>query len=144
MPFVFPHFIMVIAHIKCHGGSGRENRKKRVHPKKWCLSNNFFYALFSATPSFLLSSHEALIILQQATKKTHLRAHQCIWDNYVTFAQKYYNPITCQYWLFIHTCVPKNAIVSEDAISTTFDITWCAEAAIYSNNLVSHFIVCYF
>ena len=34
--------------------------------------------------------------------------------------------------LFIHTRVSKNSVASKDVISTTFDITWCTEAARYA------------
>ena len=49
-------------------------------------------------------------------KKTHPRAYQCIWDNYIILAQKCYNSTTCQCGLLIHKCVSKSAIVSKDAI----------------------------
>ena len=64
------------------------HKNEGVQPKKWCLSHKFFYVFFFITQfiSFLVS-HEVLIILQQATRKTYPRAHQCIWDNwYLTFA----------------------------------------------------------
>ena len=43
--------------------------------------------------------------------------------------------------LFIHTRMSKNSILSKDVISTSFDITWCTEPAIYAKNLLfSHSI----
>ena len=57
-------------------------------------------------------SHEALIILQWATRKTHPRAYQCIWDNYIIFARK-----ILLFLCFVNIgclCVSKNAVVSKD------------------------------
>ena len=90
-------------------------------------------------------SHEALIILQQATRKTNPTAYQCIWDNYVIFAQKYHNSTTLSIWVCIYTCVSKIAIVSRMRFSTSFDLTWYAEVAIYTKNLLFfHSIISYF
>ena len=37
--------------------------------------------------------------LLRATRKTHPRAHQSIWDNYIITAQKYYNFTTLSIWV---------------------------------------------
>ena len=48
--------------------------------------------------SFLVS-HEALIILQRVTRYTHPTTYQCIRDNYIMFAQKYYNSTILSIWI---------------------------------------------
>ena len=48
--------------------------------------------------SFLVS-HVALIILYKATIKTHPRAYQCIWGNYILSAQKCYKFNTLPIWV---------------------------------------------
>ena len=58
---------------------------------------------------------EALRMLQRATRKTHPRAYQCIWDNYVILPLKYCNSTTLSIWV-VYACVSKNAIVSKDVI----------------------------
>ena len=58
---------------------------------------------------------EALRMLRQATRKTHPRAYQCIWDNYVILPLKYCNSTTLSIWV-VYACVSKNAIVSKDVI----------------------------
>ena len=51
-------------------------------------------------------------------------------------------PLLYQSGFFIHTCVSKNSVVSKDVISTSVDLTWHNEAAIYAKNLLfSHSIV---
>ena len=71
------------------------HRKEGVQSKKWCPSHkfhNFLYVFYSVTQSlFLLGSRKTSIILQEA-KKEHVqgKAYQCIWKNYIIFAQKYY------------------------------------------------------
>ena len=61
---------------------------------------------------------------------TQERAYQCIWNNYITFAQKYYTSTT-----MFQLCL-------KVWFSTTVAITWYAEAAIYTKSLVfSHSIV---
>ena len=108
--------------------------------QKGNVSHKYFYLLFnSVTQSFLLS-HEAQIILQLAARKTHPRAYQCIWDNYI---DRICNKISfycfCQYRLFIDTCASKNVIVSKNVIFYLLDI-WYAEAVIHTKYLfISYF-----
>ena len=91
----------------------------------------YFFLKFSL--SFILPSHKALIILQQATRKTHPRAYQCFWDNYIVFALNCYNfGMGC---LYIHVCL-KMRLCLKIRFSTSFDITWYAEAATYPKNLL--------
>ena len=54
----------------------REKLRKILHKKSG--KSLFFYILFSVTSISFLVFHEVLIILQQATRKTHPRACQCI------------------------------------------------------------------
>ena len=51
-------------------------------------------------------------------QKEHIqeKAYQFIWNNYVIFAQKYYNSTTLPTWVVYATCVSKNSIVFQDVI----------------------------
>ena len=64
-----------------------------------------------------MDSHELLIILQRAPRKTYPKAYQCIRDGYIYHLQKIIIiPVLCQYGLPIHICASENAIVSKDMI----------------------------
>ena len=45
-------------------------------------------------------------------QKEHIkeRSYQCIWNDCIIFAQKYYNSTTLSMWVFYTTCVPKNSL----------------------------------
>ena len=49
------------------------------------------------------------------------RASQCIWSNYITFSQKYYNSTNLSMWVVYATWVSKNSVVYQDAI---FYLLW--------------------
>ena len=74
--------------------SNRKPHKRRVCCQKSYVSHtnsSIYFFLYLNLYSFLVS-HKAPIILQRATKRAHSRkAYQCIWINYIIFAQKYYN-----------------------------------------------------
>ena len=61
--------------------SGRKSRRfdqKNMYILNLSDKSFFFYILFSVTQSFFVGSYEALIILHQATRKTHPKTFQCI------------------------------------------------------------------
>ena len=68
-----------------------------------------------------MAAHKTLIILQRASRKIYLRAYQCIWDNYIIFAQKYYNFTTLSIWVVYTSLVSKSAIVPKYMI---FYLLW--------------------
>ena len=99
------------------------------------LKRQIMYLFLQLSLSFLVS-YEALIILQQATRKTHPRAYQCIWDNYVRLVQKilqfhYFVSMGC---LYIH--VFKMGLCLKIRSSISFDTTWYAEASMYIKSLL--------
>ena len=59
----------------------------RAAEKVMSLTQILLSTFFCNSNLFFLDSHKALIILQQATRKTHSRTYQCIWRNYKLFAQ---------------------------------------------------------
>ena len=73
--------------------------------------------IFSVTQSFPFAFSWTSDNITASNKKNRSRAYQCIWENYIIFAQDHYIIwILCQYGLLIHTCVSKNAIVYKDNI----------------------------
>ena len=60
---------------------------------------------------FFLVSHETLIILERAARKTHPRASLCIWDNYIKFIQKCWKYTTLSIWVvnFFHSSPLKSS-----------------------------------
>ena len=119
-------------------------RRRACSQKKWCPSHKFFHVPFAVTNLFFLDSHENLIILLRATRKTHPRTFQSIWDNYVILAQNYYNFTSLSTWVgYTYMCL-KMWLRLKTRFSTSFDITWYAEAVMYTKNLLfPHSIVCY-
>ena len=117
------------------------HRRDGMQSKKGCLLHIFPLFFFVTQSLFLLGSSESSDNITKSNKKSTSKAYQCIWNNFIIFAQKYYSFITLSSGLFIDTCVPKNSI--KIWISTSFDIAWYAEAAIYAKNLLfSHSVVC--
>ena len=93
-----------------------------MQPKKWCLSHKFFYILFSVTQLFLLGFSWSFDNISASNRKTQPSVYQFIWDNYIIFGQNCYNSTTlCQYGLFIHIYVFKNASLSK---ATIFYLLW--------------------
>ena len=78
----------------------------------------FFYVLFSITQSlFLLGfswTHEALIILERATKRTHPRKSPLVSEIsiYIYLYYVYYNSTNLSMWVVYTTCVSKNSILN--------------------------------
>ena len=110
------------------------HRKEDMQLKMWysITHSNSSRCFFLQLNLPFLASHKTPIILQRATRKTHPRAYQCISGNYIIFAQKCYHSTSLSIWVvFTHTFVSKNAIVSIMPFSTSFGITWYAEAAIH-------------
>ena len=97
------------------------HRKGDAQSKKWCPSHKFFYVLFLVTQSlFLLGfswSPDNIIV----SKKRGHRGYQCIWNNYIMFAQKYYNSTNLSMWVVCTTCVSKTSVVYQDVI---FYLIW--------------------
>ena len=79
--------------------------------KIWRPLHKFFYALFSVTQSFLLGFSWSFGNIADRKKKNTSK----------TLEQNTIIPLICQFGLFIHTCVPKNAIVFKDTI---FYLLW--------------------
>ena len=83
-------------------------------------------------------------MLQQQKEHIQEIAYQCIWNNYIIFAQKCYNSTTLSMWIvYKHVCV-KIQLCLKIWFSTFFDITRYAEAAIYTKIFFfSHSIISY-
>ena len=80
--------------------------KESEQPKKWFSSRKFFYEFFSVTQYFLLRFSWSSNIITARNKKTHPRADQNIWDNYIIFAQKYFSSTSLQIWVvYTYMCV---------------------------------------
>ena len=58
---------------------------------------------------------------EQQKKHIQERAYQCLWNKYITFAQKYHNSTKLSMWIVYATCVSKNSIVYHDVI---FYLLW--------------------
>ena len=111
------------------------HRKEGVQPKKWCPSHKFFYVLISITQSlfllcFLWSFDNITANNNKSTFKIKPR------NNYLIFAQKYYNSTTSSMWVVYTNMCVKNAVVSKDVIFYLFWYNVYAEAEIYEKNLV--------
>ena len=113
-------------------GLRRENTKKATEnvierracsQKKWCLSHKFFFALFSVTQSlFLLGLSWNPDIVASTKKSTSKKQPTSISEITISYLHK--NIIISllgQCRLFIHTCVSKNSVVSQDVI---FYLLW--------------------
>ena len=122
------------------------HRKDSLQSKKWCSSHKFFYVLFSVTQFFLGVSWSSHNITASNKKNTSKKEPIIVFEITIQYLHKNtIIPLLCKCGLFIHTCVSKNAIVSKDGLSTSFNITWFAETAIYAKNILfSHSIDSYF
>ena len=90
------------------------HRKEGVRWKKWCFSHKFLYVLSSVTQFLFLLGFWSSPHIQEC-------AYQYIWNNYKTFAQKYYNSTTLSIWVVYAKYVSKNSIASKDVI---FYLLW--------------------
>ena len=109
------------------------HRKEVVQSKRWCPSHKYLYALFPVTESLFLPGIE-----RTSKKEPPTVSEITIWYIHKNIII----PLLYQCELFIHTCVSKNSVVSKDVISTSADLIWYNEAAIYVKNLLfSHSIV---
>ena len=82
-------------------------------------TNSSMYLCF-VTQSFLLGFSWSSDITA-SNKKNTSKTLSVYWDIYIILVQNYYNSTICQYGLFKHTCLSKNAIVSKDTI---FYLLW--------------------
>ena len=108
-------------------------KKIDVQPKKWCPSHKFFYVLFLVTQFFLLgfscSSDNTTANNKKNTSKSisvYLRQLYNICTKISLF--HYFTNMGC---LYIHVCL-KIRLCLKMRFSTSFDITWYAEAVIYT------------
>ena len=121
-------------------GEGSRRRKKqnvtwkegRAVKKVIYLTQNLLCTFLSNSifiPSWFLM---ALIILQRATKRAiQERAYRCIWNNYIIFAQKYYNSTFLSMWVVYL----KIRLRHKMWFFTSLDITGQAEAAIHEKKI---------
>ena len=112
-----------------------------MQPKKWCYSHQFFQVFFSVTQFFLIVfSWNSNNITASNSKNT------CVSEITIEYLhQTIIIPLLCQYRLFIHTCVSKSVIVSQDVIFYLFwynVIRW--RSHMYKNCLFCQSIICYF
>ena len=147
-------FIGTIQHVRHLGRgidrAGKESSKndieRRVCSRKSDVPHNF-YVLFSATQTFLLGFPWSSKNITTSNKKSTSK-NEPISVSEITIWYFHKNtiiPLLCQYGLFIHTCLSKNVIVFKDGSSTSFNITWCTETAMYTTNFFSsHSIAFYF
>ena len=69
-------------------------------------TNSSVYFLLKLNLYSFFVSHKAVIILQQQKEHIQEKAYQCLWNNYIIFAQKCYNSTTLSMWLVSkHKCV---------------------------------------
>ena len=78
------------------------------------FSNSIFIPSWVLTKPWLYYSEQQKQHIQE-------RAYQCIWSNYIMFAQKYYNSTNLWMWVVYATCVSKNSVVYQDVI---FHLLW--------------------
>ena len=99
------------------------HREEGVHLKKWCPSHKFSYVLFSVTQTFLLGfSWSSANITLSKKKSTSKKEPTTITEITILYLhQNIIIPLLCQCGLFINTWVPKNSVVSKDAI---FYLLW--------------------
>ena len=122
-------------YVTCKGEGVEYVAKKGMSPIQIVLS--FFYVRQSFLFRFLWNSGN----ITPSNKKNTYKS-LCIQENYIIFAQKFYNSIsllTC----VVYVC--KNAIEFKDAIFYLlwYNVIQCL--AIYTKNrLFSHSVVCYF
>ena len=115
----------------------KKHRKESVQSKKWYPSHKFSYVLFSVTQSFLLgfswSSESITASNKKCTSKKEPTSSSEITIQYLHKNVKI--PLPYQCGLFINAEVSKNLIGLKMWFSTSVDIKWYAEAAIYAKNL---------
>ena len=87
--------------------------KKLMPLSQICLCIFFSNSIFISS-WFLMKSCK--YCSQQQKKHIQERAYQCIWSNYIMFAQKYYNSTNLSMWVVYATCVSKNSVVYQDVI----------------------------
>ena len=122
----------------------KRHRKESVQSKKWYPSHKFFYVLFSVTQSFLLGFSWSFDSVTANNKKcTSKKDPTSVSEITIQYLHKNIKiPLLCQCWLFINAEVFKKSIGLKMWFSTSVDITWYAEAAIYVKNIfLPHSIV---
>ena len=108
--------------------------KEGLQTKNWCHSLKMFLLPYFLQLNFIYSvSHEALILLQWATIKTYRRGYLCVWETSVTRSK------VSQFHHFANaTCISMCKSECTHMLklhfltfSTSFDVTWYAQASIY-------------
>ena len=118
---------------------GDTSTKRHRYP-----SRRFFCVLFFVTQSFLLGFSWGSDTITGNNKKCTPKKEP---NNVSELTIQYLHtnikiPLLCQCGLFINAEVSKNSIGLKMLFSTSVDITWYAEAAIYAKNIFhSHSIV---
>ena len=116
------------------------HEKESVRPIKWCPTHaNSSMYFFLQLNLFFLDSYEALIILQRAARKTYPRDNHWIWDNYIIFAQNYYNFTTLSTWVVYKYVCLKMRFCLKTKFSISFDITW-NEKCLYASEILFHWL----
>ena len=108
--------------------------KEGLQPKNWCHSLIIFLRPYFLQLNFISSvSHETLTILKWATMKTYRRGYLWVWESSVTRSKvsqlHHFANATCvsmckrecTHMLKLHFLT----------FSTSFDVTWYAQASIY-------------
>ena len=111
-------------------GRGRENTKKATEndierracsQKKLYPSHKFFFVLFSVTQSlFLLGLSWSPDVTASIKKSTSKKQPTSISEITISYLHKNIIPLLFQCGLFIHTCVSKSSVVSQDLIFYLF------------------------
>ena len=97
-------------------------RKDGVQSKKWCSSHKFSYILFSVTQFFLLAFSWSSDNITVSKKNTSKKEPASISEITISYLQKnIIISLLCQCGLFIHTCVSRNSVLSQDVI---FYLLW--------------------
>ena len=114
------------------------HKKEGMQSRKWCPSHKFLYVLYSLAQSFLLgfwrnSNNTTANSKKNTSKKESISVSETIW---VQISAN----VGCFY---IHVCL-RIQLCLKMWFSTSFDIMWCVEIAIYAKNLFSDSIVPYF
>ena len=109
-------------------------RKESVQSKKWYPQHKFFDVLFSVTRSFLLGFSWSSDSITASNKNcTFKKEPTSVSEITIQNLRKNIKiPLLCQCGLFINAEVSKNSIGLKMWFSTSVDITWYAEAAIYA------------